>query len=313
MASIKDIAKISGYAPATISRYLNQSGYVSEKAANSIQKVIEELDYSPNQSAINLSIGKTHKIGVILPYLKHPYFVEIIRGLIDAAVKSDHQLLFLPSNYDQQVEINYLKQLKSKAVDALIFTSRSVSTKVIDAYSKYGRIVCLEEMNSDKISSVFVKRSTGYSQLFNWLKTQNIHNIALLFSRVSDESDTYRTTMSAFRQSLPHISFKAFNNIHDYQDNKKTIELLQQYGPFDCVLSNNDDLAVGLKLYFEKHNQLPLIISQEAQLSGHLNGIPSIDNHTYQLGAAAFEAAKSSQIVTQAFDSTFILDRTMRN
>lgn len=62
MTSIKDISKKSGYAPATISRYLNQSGYVSKKAADRIQEAIDELDYTPNQSAVNLSIGKTNTI-----------------------------------------------------------------------------------------------------------------------------------------------------------------------------------------------------------------------------------------------------------
>ncbi len=283
---------------------------MSKKAADRIQEAIEELDYTPNQSAVNLSIGKTNTIGVVLPYVKHPYFVEIIRGLIDAAVKSDYQLLFLPSNYDRQIEINYLKQLKSKAVDALIFISRSVTTKEIDSYSKYGQIVCLEETRSDKISSVYVERRSGYTQMFRWLKSQGIHNIALLFSRNNEESDTYRATMNAFHQYMPHTSFKTFDNIHDYQDIERTIALFNKYGPFDCVLSNNDDLAVGLKTHFATQNKPPLIISQEAQLSGQLNAIPSIDNHTYQVGIAAFEAAKGNQVVNKPFESTFILERS---
>lgn len=51
-------------------------------------------------------------------------------------------------------------------------------------------------------------------------------------------------------------------------------------------------------MYFATQSNPPLIISQEAQLSGQLNAIPSIDNHTYQVGIAAFEAAKGNQVVT---------------
>ena len=116
--------------------------------------------------------------------------------------------------------------------------------------------------------------------------------------------------MAAFYQYFPHTSFNTFDNIHDYQDTKKTIALLNKFGPFDCVLSNNDDLAAGLKMYFATQSNPPLIISQEAKLSGQLNDIPSIDNHTYQVGIAAFEAAKGNQVVTRPSNSTFHLHRS---
>ena len=50
MATINDIAKKTGYAKSTISRYLNSSGYVSATAQRIIQQAIDELDYHRTQS-----------------------------------------------------------------------------------------------------------------------------------------------------------------------------------------------------------------------------------------------------------------------
>ncbi|EHI70084.1 LacI family DNA-binding transcriptional regulator [Streptococcus ictaluri] len=88
MTSIRDIAALAGVAPSTVSRYLNQSGYVSQKTGEKIQTIIDASDYSPNLTARDLSRGKNHRIGVIIPHTKHPYFIDIIRGLMAASLES---------------------------------------------------------------------------------------------------------------------------------------------------------------------------------------------------------------------------------
>lgn len=43
MTSIRDIAKLAGVAPSTVSRYLNQSDYVSQETSQIIATVIQQL------------------------------------------------------------------------------------------------------------------------------------------------------------------------------------------------------------------------------------------------------------------------------
>ena len=63
--NIKDIAKLSGVGIATVSRVLNQTGYVSEKTRKKVLDVINEYNYIPNNNARNLKltqseIGRAH-------------------------------------------------------------------------------------------------------------------------------------------------------------------------------------------------------------------------------------------------------------
>ena len=51
MANIREIAKRAGIGIATVSRYFNDSGYVSEESREKIRKAVEELDYTPNALA----------------------------------------------------------------------------------------------------------------------------------------------------------------------------------------------------------------------------------------------------------------------
>ncbi len=54
MASIKDVAKKAGVGVGTVSRFLNDSGYVSEEARAKIEDAMKKLDYIPNELARNL-------------------------------------------------------------------------------------------------------------------------------------------------------------------------------------------------------------------------------------------------------------------
>ena len=54
MATIKDIARISGYSIGTVSRVLNNKADVSEKARSVIESVIREQNYQPNDNAKRL-------------------------------------------------------------------------------------------------------------------------------------------------------------------------------------------------------------------------------------------------------------------
>ena len=49
--TLVDIAGIAGVAPMTVSRVINQSGYVSEEVRKRVQGAIEKLEYHPNALA----------------------------------------------------------------------------------------------------------------------------------------------------------------------------------------------------------------------------------------------------------------------
>ena len=54
MASIRDVAKLAQVGPATVSRVLNNTGYVSPETRKKIEEAIKERNYTPNELARNL-------------------------------------------------------------------------------------------------------------------------------------------------------------------------------------------------------------------------------------------------------------------
>ncbi|EID20193.1 catabolite control protein B family protein [Streptococcus anginosus] len=86
--------------------------------------------------------------------------------MLDQAQRSAYNLLLLLSQYDKELEIQYLEQLRGQAFDHLIFTSRSIDLETIASYAKYGNIVCLETVNHSQLSSVYVDRKPACREAF---------------------------------------------------------------------------------------------------------------------------------------------------
>ena len=81
MATLKDVARESGLTVGTVSRVLNNRGYISAKTREKVYRVMKELNYQPNEMARSLSTQKTNTIGVIVPHIVHPYFSKISTAL----------------------------------------------------------------------------------------------------------------------------------------------------------------------------------------------------------------------------------------
>lgn len=307
MVNIREIAKKSGYSVSSVSRVLNQHPHVSKEAREKIQDVIEELNYAPNMLAQELSHGLTKRVGVIIPHTHHPYFTQLINGLLDAAQESDYSLLFLPSNYDPKVELSYLEQLRGRVFDHLIFTSRSIDLETVASYAPYGNIVCCEKMAHPQLSSVYVERVEACQAAFQSLKKQGAQTLVLLFSRKDENSSTYRLVMEAYQavygsQEPPLI----YDNIYTAEEAYALAKELIHH-EFDAIFANGDDIATGILSYFKEQNlPLPLIMGQENQLSGKLLGLSSIDNKSYLLGRKTFAQALATEQAHTALKAEFI-------
>ena len=74
--NIKELAKRAGVSSATVSRVLNNSGYVKEETRKKVLEAVEEYHYVPSAIARNLSINDNPSIGVIIPDIENEFFLR---------------------------------------------------------------------------------------------------------------------------------------------------------------------------------------------------------------------------------------------
>lgn len=313
MATIHDVARKSGYSVSTVSRVLNQKNHVSEQARQAIELAIEALDYVPNDIARDLSNGKNYNIGVVLPHTKHPYFREIVNGIIDRAFSTMYRIVILPSEYDEKIEVEYLEQLRRKAFDALIFTSRGITLDKLAQYSKYGPIVCCEDPKRADLLAVYSNRRPAYYEAFQWIQSKEMRQVAILLSRDYQSSVTSQITLDTYKEVFGVYPKKEYlmTDITTYEDGLRAgKELLSRGLVIDCVFVNVDDVAAGIRQSFlEASVRVPLLVGQENQLSGRLLNLSTIDHHLREMGHLAFDIATKTSIEQQQIqlNSKFIL------
>lgn len=203
----------------------------------------------------------------------------------------------MPSNYQENLEKDYLEQLRRQAVDGLIFTSRAIPLSEIEAYRQYGPIVLTEPLSeASTLSSVYIDRTPAYLSLFQYLKDRNFYEIALLFSRNNKTSATYQEAIKSYQAIYGDRTTVTFGNIDSYHDGYEIGEILVNNSKIQAVLATSDDIAAGIKqAYTDLKKTYPLLIGQENQLTSQFLGIITIDHKAYQLGQMLFQKALTDE------------------
>lgn len=91
--TIKDIAAGAGVSVSTVSRVLNQKGYVSEDARSRVLDVIARYHFRPNNSARNLRSNSSRCIGLFVKGITNPFFSKMIRVIEEKTTMRGYSLL----------------------------------------------------------------------------------------------------------------------------------------------------------------------------------------------------------------------------
>jgi LacI family transcriptional regulator, sucrose operon repressor len=132
LVTIKEIAEMAGVSRTTVSRVLNNSGYVSEDARKRVEKVIEETGYAPSEQAKSLRTKKTKVIGVILPTIQTETPSRIVTGVGKELSNNGYQILLANTNLDKQKEVDYLDLLRLRQVDGIILIATNTEPNLME-------------------------------------------------------------------------------------------------------------------------------------------------------------------------------------
>ncbi|KIL49800.1 LacI family DNA-binding transcriptional regulator [Jeotgalibacillus soli] len=136
MATIKDIAEIAKVSRTTVSRVINDTGYVSDDARERVLQAIKRTGYIPSEYAKSLRTKQTKVIGVILPKISTETVSRMVSGITEELSHYGYQVLLANTNLDPVLEIDYLKLLKARQVDGIILVATNVSDALIKEIHK---------------------------------------------------------------------------------------------------------------------------------------------------------------------------------
>lgn len=147
--NIKDIAKLSGVGIATVSRVLNQTGYVSEKTRKKVLDVINEYNYIPNNNARNLKLTQSENIALFVKYISNPFFEKMIE-IIQQEVASRGYPLLIQNVDENSDELDVaISESMQRNLCGLIIMGGSYSSYTEAKFRQLGTPCVLLTVNSE--------------------------------------------------------------------------------------------------------------------------------------------------------------------
>src|SRR5512139_153551 len=204
MTNIRDVARLAGVAPITVSRVVNGGNNVAEETRQRVQQAIDQLHYVPNTLAKSLRSRQSHTIALIVPDITNPFWTTVARGVEDTAAENDYRTILCNTDEDPAKETNYLNLLVERRVDGVIIAPATRERKRL-ALLQQLQVPCVlidRRVEGFKADLVYGDSHTGTRLLIDHLIGLGHRRIALIngpstISSAQDRAEGYRESLEA--------------------------------------------------------------------------------------------------------------------
>jgi len=202
MTTIHDVAKRAGVSPMTVSRVINNSGYIHEKTRAKVEQAIAELGYVPNALARSLRFKQTKTLALILTDITNPFFTTLARGVEDVASERGFSVIFCNTDESREEEAEYLNVVARKQVDGILLVPALSSRDPVDFLRDCGIpfVVLDRRIPGLKVDIVRCDSEAGAYQLTRLLIDQGHRRIVALTG--SQAVTTAADRITGYRRAL---------------------------------------------------------------------------------------------------------------
>jgi len=272
-ATIRDVAQKANVGVGTVSRVLNDSPSVSQETRQRVLAAIEDLDYTPNPIARRLSTGQTLTIGVILPYLTMPSYIERLRGVQSKLADSKYDLvLFAIENPAQRDAYFENLSLKSK-VDGVLLISLPPNDQQADHFSQSNIPAVLIDAYHPKMYCVYPDDIEGGRIATRYLIQLGHRKIAFLSDYLRTPfHPSMRLRYQGFREILAAEKIP-FDSKYQIEGNRGRInarimakKLLSLDDPPTAIFAASDTQAIGV---FDTASEMGFHVPDDLSVVGY--------------------------------------------
>lgn len=250
--SIKDVAKEAGVSIATVSRVLNDIDVVNEDTKKKVLDAIKKLGYRPNIVARSLKTQRTKTIGILIPDISNQFYPEIVRGAEDVSNIYDYNVILCNSDLDIEKEKEYLRVLKEKMVDGVLYMSSSLQDEILDLINELDLQTVLIETRDKEglLPSVTIDNIKGSYDSTNHLIKKGLKEIAFIGTK-KDNMNAWGERYIGYEKALEEAGINIdpelvyLNSIKVKTGYEAIQHFLKSKKKFSGVVCASDDIAMG--------------------------------------------------------------------
>lgn len=250
--SIKDVAKEAGVSIATVSRVLNDIDVVNEETKKKVLDAIKKLGYRPNIVARSLKTQRTKTIGILIPDISSQFYPEVVRGAEDVSNIYDYNVILCNSDVDVEKEKEYLKVLKEKMVDGVLYMSSSLDDEILDLINELDlRTVLVETKDREgSLPSVTIDNVQAISDATNYVLDKGAKKVAYI-GKKRDVNTAWSARYLGYEKALNERGLEVNEN-YVFCDTLRVktgyegvTSILEKGGKPDAIVCASDEIAMG--------------------------------------------------------------------
>ena len=252
--TLRDVARVAGVHPATVSRALNEEtrALVNAETAQRVLKAAEELGYQPNPIARGLKTNRSYTIGVLIPDLTNPLFPPILRGIEDRLETAGYTPLIANTDNDPERELLDSQTMRARQVDGIIAATARRDHRLHDALLAAGVELVLVNRRQDELP---VSSATADDRLGMRLSVE--HLISLGHTRIAhvagpldystglDRHESFHRTMDEAGLEVDPGLVLVAEAFSEAEGARLCEQLMDEGREFTAVAAANDLLALG--------------------------------------------------------------------
>jgi LacI family transcriptional regulator len=300
--TIKDIARILGISPSTVSRALKDHPDINADTKRAVNELANKLKYQPNAVALSLKNSRSNTIGVIIPEIVHYFFSSVISGIEDVASQKGFTVIICQSNESFEREVANARTLLSHRVDGIL-VSISKETHSFDHLTNlqeggiplvfFDRIapqiiadhVIINDMEASRNATRHMIE-TGRKRIAHFAGPQS-----LIIGR-----ERLQGYLNALAESGLPVDNRLIVEADTFEKARNAVvEMLDSGIVPDGIFAVNDLTAIGAMQTIQKRGyKIPDDIAIVGFSDGRFSGITdpnltSVDQHGYEMGTTAAE------------------------
>lgn len=128
-STIQEVAKKVNVSISTVSRVLNNSGYVSPETREKVIAAADELGYRQNRLAQSLRSQQTDFIGFIVPEVANEFFATLASAVEKSIYRYGYSLFLCNSAENPVIENRYIESLMGNQVRGIVLVSAGIQLK----------------------------------------------------------------------------------------------------------------------------------------------------------------------------------------
>jgi LacI family repressor for deo operon, udp, cdd, tsx, nupC, and nupG len=252
-SSLEDVAERAGVSPATVSRALRGLPRVSDATRARVREAAEALGYVISPSASRLATGRTHTIGVVVPYVSRWFFGQAITGVERVLRARGFDLLLYNLGDDGGRERFFREMPLRRRVDAVLVMTLPLSEHEVDQLRQLRTPVAVLGASVEPFGCVRIDDVAGATTAVQYLLNLGHRDIALIsgdpmlarrFTAPIDRRQAYMQALAA--TGIPYDpELEATGDFTVAGGEKAMVELLGRSRRPTAVFAQSDEMAFG--------------------------------------------------------------------